>query len=237
MRIIRLTDLEQFAAIKLDSDPGAVGGKVKIPQAAQVTVKISLANGNTGNLVLYGRYVGGFTTTPAQVQTAYNTLIGHAATTALLAHIAPACNIYGLTVRDVNSIDQPILSGSGNKPGTSTGSALPSETSLVVSERTAKAGKSGRGRFYFPGWATTALGTGDLVASAAVTALTNWAQQAIPAMMANLVYTHVLGLKDRAAYISPITGTSHPARPATTLDITSYQVDNHWDSQRRRGFK
>jgi hypothetical protein len=89
---------------------------------------------------------------------------------------------------------------------------------------------------FVPGWATNALGTGNTINPAAVTALGNWGSIIAGALSAS-GYIWCVGHVARQAYTGS-TGTSHPARPAGSVPITTVAVrDNHWDSQRRRGLK
>jgi hypothetical protein len=133
--------------------------------------------------------------------------------------------------------NQPIISsGAGGATGTSSGTELPDEVALVVTERTAFTGPQNRGRMYIPGWATTALGANNTAAAAAVTALGNWAGN-IAGILSAQGYTWCVGHVARQAYTGS-TGTQHPARVAGTVPITTVAVrDNHWDSQRRRGLR
>lgn len=85
MPLVRLDVLQQFAAVNLNSDPGAVGGKVKIPQAAQVTIVFQTNHSTTAHGVLYGRYVGAFDLTQAEVDAMRIALTNGAAWTALPA--------------------------------------------------------------------------------------------------------------------------------------------------------
>lgn len=240
MRLVPLSNVQQFAAINLTSDPGAIGGFVHVPQCAQVTIHWTLTDGKRAHNVLYGRYSGPFAGSVAACNSIKASLVAGATWTALAAHLATGTALAAVTLRDVNPTDGSgvlISSDSAATPGTSSGTALPSEVAAVITKRTAKAGKQNRGRIYVPGWATTALGPIDVIASPAVTALQNWAN-IIGSAMVTAGYTHVLGQQARAAYVSPITGTSFPARAAQSVDITALVVrDNTWDSQRKRGLK
>jgi len=238
MRIVALDTLQQFAAVNLRLDPGAIGGPVVIPQAAQITIQWTLGNGKVGNNVLYGRYSGTFAGTTAQANALKTAFTTGALWTAVAAHIAPGSGIQAVTIRDVNSAFQPIISSTVSLvPGTSTGTALPDEVAVCVTLRTSLAGPGARGRFYVPGLATTALGAGNVINAAAVTAIQNWADAAVRVGINNNGYTMVLGLQARASYTGS-TGTVHPARAATTLPVNGCFVrDNHWDTQRRRGLK
>lgn len=236
MPIVRLSNLEQFAAVKINSDGGAIGGKVQVPQCAQIILQWSLEGGKIAENVLYGRYAGGFAGSQAQADAIHSALGTGAQWTALAAHLAPSTLFGNVAIRDVNTPDNGLISGSGSgKPGTSTGTALPAETAVVITKRTAKAGPAFRGRLYLSGFATTALGTGNVVAAPALTAINAWAATIANALLAS-GYTHVLGLKARQEYLGS-TGTLHPARPAQSIDVTSMAGDNHWDTQRRRGLE
>ena len=232
-----LNDQQQFQAVNLLSDPGYIGGKKVVPQCAEVRVNWNLTSGTRGHMILHGRYVGTFDVSPAEVNAALGALVGHASWAALDDFIAPTASISGLDVRDLNTADKPYISAAGNQVGASTGTPLPDEVAFCITFRTARAGQSGRGRTYIPGFASNALGANGLVAAGAVTAAQNWAAGAFPSMMQALGFTHCLALPARQSYTGS-TGTVHPAREAGTEDITGYVArDNHWDSQRRRGLK
>jgi len=236
-RIIDISNLQTFTAVNLMSDGGAVGGKVQIPQCAQIVLTWNLEGGKTGHNVFYGRYAGTFSGSAAQATAILTALASGGSWTALAAFLATTTQLNNVTIRDVNVIDQPLVGATtGAAPGTSASPALPSEVAAVITLRTAKTGPQNRGRAYIPGFATNSLGTGNIIAAAAVTALQNWANT-IPGILSAQGYTWVIGQKKRQAYTG-ITGTQHPARDATSIQISSQPVrDNHWDTQRRRGLK
>lgn len=242
-RIVRLEDIQQFAAINLLSDPGHIAGPVYVPNCAQIHLVWTLADAKTGRNVLYGRYAGAFAGTVAQADAIKAALTTGANWTALAAHIAPTAQLTRVSIRNVGvqGTPQPFIdSTSAAAPGTSTGTALPDEVAACVTLRTASVGPSGRGRFFVPGWATTALGAGGVMAAPAVTALQNWASQLIGPALSSQGYTWVIGLPARNGYTSPTTGRIFPPRAATSAPIIAGGVlvrDNRWDSQRRRGLR
>lgn len=237
MPIVRLDQLQQFAAVNLLLDPGAIGGPTIVPSCAQITLQFTVEGGKVAHIVLYGRYSGPFAGTPTQANNILTALTTGASWTALAAFLATTTSFSFVTIRDVASANQPLIpSNIAGASGTSASPALPSEVAAVITHRTALAGKSGRGRSYMPGFATNSLGVGNVIAAGAVTALSNWGATIGGAINAQ-GYVFVLGLKARQAYTGS-TGTDHPARVATSVPITSSTVrDNHWDSQRRRGLK
>src|SRR5262245_11347538 len=205
MRLVALSDLQQFAAVNLLSDPGAVGGPVQVPSCVQVVFNWGQEDAKQAHNVLYGLYGGGFVPTSAIADTLTSALSTGAAWTALAGFLATSTQFIGVTLRDVNVPNQPLVPNTVAGPlGTSVSAPLPNEVAAVVTLRTAKTGRQFRGRSYIPGFATNALGTGNVIAPAAVTALNNWAQTWKGALSASGL-TLVLGLKKRNAYVSPIT--------------------------------
>lgn len=237
MPIVRLENFQQFAAINVLSDPGALGGPYIVPSCARIVLNFAIEGGKTGHIVLVGRYAGPFAGSQAQINAIVTGLSTGAQWTALAAFLATATAVSSGSLQNVAVPGAPLIGSSvGGGAGSSASAALPSEVAVVVTKRSGFTGIQNRGRLYFPGWATNALGTGNVVAAAAVTALGNWANT-IGTVLSAQGYTHVIGQPARGGYTGS-TGTVHPARAATSVDVTSMTVrDNHWDSQRRRGLK
>lgn len=239
MRLIALTDLQQFAAVNLSDDPGAIGGKLKIPFCVQITLRFQLFSGKVGHVVTYGKYVGPFSGNATTAQTIFANLSTGANWTAMASKLSNSVSFLGVDIRDLNVTDQPLFSSTGAAvPGTdAAGIQLPSEVCIACTTHTALAGKSGRGRMYFAGFTSSSQGAGDTVSAATITAINNWANTFF-SVFNGVGYQWSLGLKERAAYTSPKTGTSFPHRDATTVPITTVACrDNHWDTQRRRGLR
>ena len=234
-RLVNLANFQQFAAINVLSDPGSIGGPKIIPNAADITITWGLDGGKQGHNVLVGRYSGGFAGTVAQANSIMSGLTTGAQWTALATHNAPIAGIIKVSIRDLNSAGQPLIeSNLAGAAGTSSGTPLPNEVAACVTLRTAFTGPANRGRLYVPGFATTALGTGNVMAPATVTAVNNWAS-IIAGVLNAQGYLWSVGHVARASYTGS-TGTVHPARVAGTVPIvTANMRDNHWDSQRRRG--
>jgi hypothetical protein len=237
MPIIRLDHLEQFAAVNLRLDPGAIGGPVVIPNCAQIVLNWTLADGKTGHNVTYGRTVAAPAPTVAQAQAIFAALTTGALWTALASHFAVTTSLASVTIRSVHAIEQPIFQSTGAAvPGTAATNALPAEVAEVITLRTALAGKANRGRMYLPGLSVGDVFPGNVIAATAVTDLSAWSAQFIGIYSAQ-GYTMVIGQKARAAYIGS-TGTAHPARAATSTPVVSLSCRNNtWDSQRKRGLK
>jgi len=240
MRLVSLSNLQQLSAINLTVDQGAIAGPIYVPSCAMISLLFSLTDGKTAHVNLGGRYSGAFHGTQAECNSMLAQFVSGNYST-LNAFFSSTGSLSAVTIRDINPPDGSgvvVQSNAAGVPGTSASPALPSEVALVVTKNTAKRGRSFRGRMYMANWATNAMGTGDTVAAAAVTALGAWASTLVGATLAAQGYPHVLLQPARAAYTSSITGRQFPARAATSEVITSLVVrDNHWDSQRRRGLK
>lgn len=108
--------------------------------------------------------------------------------------------------------------------GGRTGTQMPLETSLVVSHRTLRPGPRGRGRMYLPTSSATGIATSGFVSSTLIT---------------NELADHVTFLE--ALAVTGALPTDPHVRPAIIGDpwseyavITSCDIGNVWDSQRRR---
>lgn len=238
VRWINVSDLQQVTAVQLLSDPGQIPGSVVIPSCAQIVLQWTLEDGHLAHNVTYGRYSGAFSGTVAQANALLSALTTGSTWNAMATGLATTTTLSAVTIRDVNSPFQPLISSTGTgAPGTATGESLPNEVAIVSTLRTAQAGRSSRGRLYLPGWAVSVTAAGNVIASGFVNAVTNWTdgfRSIYPAQG----YTWVLGQRERQAYTSPITGRQFPHRPAGSIPIIQALCkDNHWDTQRRRGLK
>lgn len=238
MPLVRIDQLQQFAAVNLLSDPGAVGGPVVIPFAVQVVLNWSIAGGKTGHNVLYGRSTGVPAPTVAQAQSIFSALTTGGLWTSFATHLANVVSLTGVTLTSVHSAGQPSFVSTGaGVAGTNAAVAMPSEMAVCVTLRTALRGASNRGRMYIPGYAVDQVIAGNLISATCVTDTAAWANN-IRTVLSAQSYTWAIGQRERVAYIGN-TGTAHPARAANcSVDVTSAIVrDNRWDSQRRRGLR
>lgn len=236
-RILNLANVQQFAAINVLSDPGAIGGPKQITQGAEIVLTWNIASGKLAHNVLIGQFTGGFAGSQGQANAIITGLTTGAQWTALAAHLAPTCALTNVSIRNLHVRDQPIIPAlTPGQNGTSTGTELPNEVAACLTLRTGLTGAANRGRIFIPGWATTALGPNNTIAAAAVTALGNWGS-IIAGVLSAQGYVLSVGHVARAAYTGS-TGTQHPARESGCVPVTAVNVrDNHWDSQRRRGLK
>lgn len=237
MRFVNLANVQQFAAINLTADPGYDRSDHRIPNCADIVLVWTTGSGKVARNVLHGSYTGGFAGTQAQCNGILSGLTAGTNWTNLAAFLAPTTALSFVSIRDRNVEHAPIISSNGaGHPGTSAGTEMPDEVAAVITLRTAFTGPAHRGRIYVPGWSTTALATGNVIAAAAVTALGVWGSIISGVLTAN-GYQFCIGHAHRNAYTSD-TGTHHDERPAGTVPIQSTEIhDNHWDTVRRRGLK
>lgn len=237
-RILNLSNFQTFQAIDLSADPGHDPGAVTIPNAVTISVGWVTASLKGAKMIWHASYTGAFHGSQTEANAILTALTTGGNWTAFAAFVNNQAGISGVSIRNISLADQPIISSNiAGVLGTSASPALPDEVAAVVTLRTGATGQANRGRTYVPGWATNALGTGNVIAAAAVTALNNWASTWAGALSAQ-GYILGVGHFHRNAYISPVTGRDFPERPAGMVPITNVTVrDNHWDTQRRRGLK
>jgi len=236
-RIVDLANFQQFTAINVLADGGHDPTPKPIPNGIHVTLVWNIADGKLAHNVLGASVAGAFAPTTTIANSILTSLTTGANWTTLAGFIANTAALTAVQLRDLRSLDQPIIpSSSPGANGTSASPELPNEVALVTTLRTALTGPGNRGRFYTPGWATNALATGNVAAPAVVTALNAWAQT-IFTVFSGQAMTWGLIQPSRISYTGT-TGKVHPARAPGVLPITTATVrDNHWDSQRRRGLK
>jgi hypothetical protein len=236
-RVIALDQFQQFTAINLLVDPGAIGGPKIVPSCAEIDILFGLPGGKIAHCIFHGRYTGAFAGTVAQANSILTAITAGIPANGFLLHLSGQTTIGGVSIRDVNTANQAVISSNvGGATGTGTGNAVPNEVAICVTKHTALAGRANRGRFYVPGWIVSTVAADNTVIPTAVTDLQTWANTLQGAFNAS-GYQMVIGQPARQAYIGT-SGTSHPARPAGSVPVTSLFVrDNHFDSQRRRGLK
>jgi hypothetical protein len=129
-------------------------------------------------------------------------------------------------VRDLNTANQPEFTAPvSGALGTASAELLPKQVALVVTLRTALAGRSFRGRVYVPGWSEIANQAGGV----ASTTTMSLADGIVRNIRANLsIRGLIMGVVSTRANKAP--------RPVNIItDVVSLAVrDNQWDNQRRR---
>ena len=184
--------------------------------------------------VLHMDYTTAGPLNPGIADSMLNDLLGIAATTTWLSHLPTSVALIGLDVRDLRAANNPLISSAVvNHPGTAVGNALPPQTSMVITLRTAFAGRSFRGRVYLGGLSVNCSDSNGKIVGQANTDANAFVQNF------GTVCTAVGGkwaILQR--YLPPRTnhaGEDLPERQSAVVDITNTAArDNIFDTQRRR---
>jgi len=216
------------------ADPGRIAGPEILPNGIQVRLLWNLPNGKQAVNVLHGQVAGGFGPTQAIAEAIFSNIKGAAAWTTYRAFLNSGVSFAGVDLRDMRTANQPLVaSTSGADAGTGAGTALPPGDALVVTERTAGAGRAFRGRVYLPGFDSTALAAGGVASAGAVTASQGFVAAVQSALTAQGI-TLAIAQPARAEYTGT-GGATHPARAAAMAPVTSIVTRNAiFDHQRRR---
>ena len=218
-------------------DLGRIAGPIIVPNTIEVDLVWNLASGKQVKNVLHASVLAGFTATAAVAQAIYASIVGSASWTAWAAYLSNQASLASVQLRDLRTANNPWVSSTGAAtPGTSVSAALPPGVSLVISERTAFAGRGFRGRVYLPGLASNALvvGTGAVLAAANTAALNfmTAVQTALTASNATLA----IAQPARNAYVGR-KGRAIAARVAGVVNVTSMVARlTALTSQRRRSY-
>lgn len=216
-----------------------------IPNAAQLSLFWSLA-GQLGINVIGASQTGGVVFNQALAE-ALGSAIKAAFTTNLSIHMPAASRLVRVGIRSLSSPNLPIFRDTGAiVSGAAAGDPMPMQISQCITFRTARSGKSYRGRTYLSGWgelvndvnglqSTTSATAGVAFMQAVSNALT--AQQLTmavlsrPAYESNLVRTTIVpggeNIVDTISHVTPKAGSFQ--------NIVAIESRNAiWETQRRR---
>lgn len=125
----------------------------------------------------------------------------------------------------------------GTAFGTSTFSNLPPDLAICVSKRTAGRGRRARGRIYLGGFNITASDANGFIApglQAAIAGGMNDHMREFEPAIGDRLTMVVISQFARGPVMPPLLPPG-PILPATSFQVSSLTVDNHFDVQRRRG--
>lgn len=210
--------------------------KLQVPSGAQMKIFWNV-DGHTFVNVFGGRATGSGTVDQGTA-TALGTIVSNAFSS---SGIAPAfttgVNLSQVSIRSVNQVDLPEFFATATGTGTdATTQTLPRGAAAVVTFKTARAGKSGRGRSYMGGFAEGQNIAGSAEAPSISTfCLAFW----------NAIKTNLATIGYELALLSPAlperqnaAGETLPAKIAFAEPITSITFRNNtWGSQRRRNHR
>lgn len=219
-------------------DLGRILGPIVISNAIEVDLVWNLANGRQVKNVLHGQVAGGFAATAAIAEAVRAAIVASAQWTAWKPFINASCSFQGVNLRDLRLAQYPLVNSTGGATaGTGVGTTLQPGASIVVTERTAFAGRSNRGRVYLTGLDSAALTAATGAATAAAnTAALNF-MTAVQTALGTSGITLAIANPARAAY----TGKHNrpiPARPAGIVPVTGFATRlTTLASQRRRAHR
>jgi len=215
-------------------DGGKIPGPANVPSVIEIALQFLLPNGRPARNVVHGAY----TVVPPNMQTLANALftsISSAWGTRLGTLMSTGTTFQNVQVRDMTSFTNPIYISTGTaKPGTASGTPMPADAAIVLTEQIAARGKGLKGRLYLAGWTVAADGGTGAITAAAQTAVNQFGSDLLAAISGQSLVPCIAQVA-RAQY-QGITGTVHPARSASHVTVTSFICkDLEWDTQRRRG--
>src|SRR6266699_4069889 len=210
--------------------PGYIPGPLVIPDTLQVRLLWILPNGKASTNVLHATSLGIFGL--AEINAVFGDVKLDARTTTYLAFLAATTALQAMDIRDLRAANFPLIqSDTPAAAGTGIGNALPEEVSLVVTERTALAGRAHRGRVYLTGFDDSAIDAAGHAVAGLTAAALGFVQAVSDAMAANGLVLSI-GHRGHAAYVNaagnPVPAEAAGSDPVETLVV----LDNIFDSQR-----
>lgn len=215
-------------------DLGRIPGGQVITAGVQVRLVWTLANTKTAYNVLHGSVAAGFASTTTVAQAVFAAILAAAGWTNWRPHISTLNSFAGVDIRDMRGLNNPIAASTGGAvAGTGAGGALPPGDALVVTLRTALAGRANRGRVYLPGLDQSAMAAGGVAAAGTMTDAAGFITAVQTAMNGQGIALGI-GNPERNLYTGT-TGAVHAHRPSGIVPVTSITVRNAIiDHQRRR---
>lgn len=189
-----------------------------VPGAVQVRMHWTM-NGADAYNVLGGSVGGGFANSQA-IATALDAAIkGHLTGSGLAAMLATTTSLISVGIRDIRAANEVEFVGTNAAVvGTGAGNPLPNEVAATFTLRTARAGKSYRGRVYLGGFIV-----GENTAAGQIAAGLN----ATAVAFLNSVATDMAA---QGITLSVVSRKLLTLTPVTAIEAR----DTLWDSQRRR---
>jgi hypothetical protein len=204
-----------------------------IPNCVEIRARWEVAGQSFSN-IWHGTSPTGTAATDANAQALFSSISSAFTSSGWSGFVHPSCTFFQIGIKSLHVANQVEHFSTGAAvPGAATGAGAPLNAAIVVTLRTAQAGRAFRGRSYLGGLADTALANMFQSSAAANTA----AAAFITGVMAGLsAISAPMCIAQRALQA----GTDHqgnavPARAANTVPVTLAEVHNaRIDSQRRR---
>lgn len=196
-----------------------------VPNAAQMRL-IWAQGGVLYALNVLGVHIPGATAITQALANTIGTAVKAAfASTSYNSMMGPTITLVNIGIRDIRTANQPEFIDSGAVvTGTAVGDLLPPQTALVITLRTALAGRNYRGRVYLCGF-TEAINSSTGAATGATTAV-NFVAAVKAALVASSLDLGVISRPDDTK-VPPKVGWVTPVTAMVARDLV-------WDTQRRR---
>lgn len=189
-----------------------------VPGAVQVRLHWTM-NGADAFNVIGGSVGGGFANSQAIANALDSAVKGHLTSSGLAALLATTTSLVAVGIRDIRAANEPEFVGANAAvPGTGAGNPLPNEVAATFTLRTARAGKSYRGRVYLGGFIVGENTAAGQIAAALNTTAVSFLNSVLTDMGGQGITMAVISRK----LLVPTPVTAIVAR------------DTLWDSQRRR---
>jgi hypothetical protein len=199
----------------------------------QVRIIFTIA-GRTFSNVVHGMSPSGQGATDANAQALMSGFSTQFTSSGWAGFVHPTVDLFQVGLKSLHTANQvEHFSTGAGVPGSAAGAGAPMSAALVVTLRTANAGRAFRGRVYLGGMADTALQNMLDTSTAANTA----AAAFVTGMMATMQSaTMPMGIAQRQLNAgTDHSGAALPARAANIIPVTLAEVHNpRVDSQRRR---
>jgi hypothetical protein len=211
----------------------AMPGFVPSPETVRVLMHWSIHTRPQLN-VLHGHFSTVGPVNPASAQNIFNALVGSATTAPFFTNLASTTRLDAVGIIDLRNDSVPEVKSTGSPIlGTSVGTPLPDQVSLVLTLRTGKTGRSHRGRIYTLGWITGVIDNAGLFGSAQANEALAWYQALRTAMAAEGM---PLAIRSPALPERPAKpGGMLPAKPFEITPVTAIEIrDLIPDTNRRR---
>jgi hypothetical protein len=215
------------------TDGGRIPGPVEITNCIEVVWFWILPNTRIAHTITHARSTGTFVPSPTTAE-AIRAAIAASYTAHLAAFQNALSGFQKVSVRDMTARTNPAFESTGaTVGGTDPGNALPPQTALVLSGKTAERGKGFNARLYIPGWSAAADAGSGTAVSTLTAAMNSFGTEVLQAYSGQGL-TMCVAHPHRQTYTG-ITGTVHPDRPAAMVNLTTLTMkDLVFDTVRAR---
>lgn len=219
----------------MPSSPGYHRGPLVIPGCVEVVLRWAMANSRFATNVLHAENSFSVGVNEGLCNAIFDFIAADARWTAYALCLNSGTGLQQVKIRNLDVALAPQFESTSTQIiGTGTAGTVPESVALVVTLKSAVAGRTGRGRTYLTGFDTDFVdGNGHATSglTAAATDFMKCVSDALVASSLDLCVAH----REHDEYTSPSTGLTVLASPASTARVEQIIVqDNVFDSQRRR---